>query len=117
MKKDIKNNLLLDEFPILQDYYLEIKGGVFDLDTPAYNFYKEVFTSYLISCIKADKKDEIKHCFSFVERLLESDDELDNDLAMKAILTPLYEDYQIDLSKYELGEKSLAYYKTWLLNA
>ena len=117
MKKDPLNNLLLDTFPSLRESYVTYKGGTFDLDTPAHAFYEELFVPYIASLIKEKNENEIQKAFSFIEELMISDDEQQTDIAMKAILTPLYEKYHFDLALLPLKEKSLDYYLTWLIQS
>lgn len=114
MKHDPYNHLLLNEFPYLKATYQKVKDGVFDLDTPAYSFYEEIFVPYIVACIRKNDARETEHCFSFIEDLLESEEEMLNDLAMKSILCILYEEYDFDFSVLPLGRLSKDYYENWL---
>lgn len=113
-KKDPYNHRLLDEFPKLKETYDKIKGGVFDLDTPSYSFYEEIFVPYFVECIKKKEKEEIEHCCKFIDGMMRDEDEKLNDIAMKSVLFPLYEKFKIDLKTLPLGKEAQEYDKNWL---
>ena len=114
MKKDPLNNVLLKEFPYLEEHYLQVKDGTFDLDTPAYSFYEEIFVPYIIGKIEEKNDVEIRHCFSFIEDMMNGE-EMEQDVMMQSVLCPLYEQ-GIELKKLPLGRRSLQYVKDWLEN-
>ena len=60
MKHDPLNHRLLLEFPVLEQTYTKVKEGVFDLDTPAYSFYEEIFVPYLLACLEKNDKEELE---------------------------------------------------------
>ncbi len=113
-KKDPYNRRLLDEFPFLKDNYDKIKGGVFDLDTPSYSFYEEIFVPYFVECINKKKDDEVRHCCQFVDAMLKDEDEKLNDIAMKSVLFTLHEEYNIDIQSLPFGKEAKEYDKNWL---
>lgn len=112
MKHDPLNNRLLDEFPSLKAIYPTIKDGVFDLDTPAYSFYEEIFVPYFIGKIGEHDVDEIRHCCLFIEEMM-NQDELSEDVCMQSVLSPLYEK-GIELKNLPLGERSRQYVMDWI---
>lgn len=112
MKKDPLNNILLKEFPYLEKNYLKVKDGTFDLDTPAYSFYEEIFVPYLERKIEEKDEKEIRHCFDFIEKMME-DEEMYQDVMMQSVLTPLYE-HGVELKKLPLGRRSMQYVNDWL---
>ncbi|MCR4698024.1 MAG: hypothetical protein K5762_01525 [Bacilli bacterium] len=113
MKHDPLNHRLLEEFPVLSHSYTEVKEGAFDLDTPAYSFYEEIFVPYILSCLEKNDSQELQHCFDFIEEMMIDEEEMVSRLAMQAILCPLYEK-NIDFSLLPLGKESKDYYQTWL---
>ncbi len=114
MKKDPLNHLLLEEFPYLEKHYQEVKGGIFDLDTPSHAFYEEIFLPYLLLMYKEENRMEVEHCCQFIEDLLCSDEEEKNSLAINGILCPLYDRKEVDMSLLPLKEKTKEYYLDWL---
>ncbi len=116
MKHDPLNHFLLDEFPYLKEHYAFVKDGVFDLDTPSSVFYEEIFLPYLLSVYEKKDEKEVHHCCLFIEGLLTDEEETRNDIAMNAVLLPLYEEHPKIISKLPLGEKSREYVENWLMN-
>lgn len=116
MKHDPLNHFLLDEFPYLKEHYAFVKGGVFDLDTPSPAFYEEIFLPYLLDTFEKKDSEEVLHCCRFIEMLMSDEEEQRNDIAMNAILLPLYENHPKVLSMLPLGEKSREYVENWLMN-
>lgn len=114
MKHDPLNNRLLKEFPYLEKTYASVKDGAFDLDTPAYSFYEEIFVPYILMKIEKNDKEEIRHCFAFIEEMMEDEDEIGQDVMMQSVLCPLYEKKGSQLKSLPLGRLSLAYVKEWL---
>lgn len=106
--------MLLDEFPFLKDNYDKIKGGVFDLDTPSYSFYAEIFVPYMEEVYRKDDALELNHCLTFIENMMKNEDEKVSDIAIKAILIPLYENKKVNMDELSLGKLSKSYYEKWL---
>lgn len=113
MKHDPLNHRLLDEFPYISKNYEKVKDGVFDLDTPAFSFYEEIFVPYIIEQINKKDEKEIKHCFDFVEAMMNDEEEIVQDVAMQSILCILGEK-KIELKKLPLGRRSLEYVSNWV---
>ena len=114
MKHDPLNHRLLLEFPVLEQTYTKVKEGVFDLDTPAYSFYEEIFVPYLLACLEKNDKEELEHCFCFIEELMNDEDEMVSRVAKQSILCPLYE-RNINFDLLPLGKETKDYYLNWLL--
>ncbi len=113
MKHDPINHSLLEEFPYLKENYEKVKDGVFDLDTPSTSFYEEIFVPYIIKNINENNKEEVNHCFDFVEKMMNDEDETVQDVAIQSVLCVLGEK-KIDLKKLPLGKRSLEYVKDWV---
>lgn len=114
MKKDQLNNRLIENFPQLEKLYPLIKDGCFDMDTPSNAFFEEVFVPYILAMIEKKDEKEICHCFTFIEELMNDEDEHNEDIAMSSILVPLSEKVE-NLLSYPLGEKSRRYCLDWIL--
>lgn len=113
MKKDPLNHRLIESFPILEEIYPTVKDGCFDMDTPSNAFFEEVFVPYILSMIEKKNEKEICHCFSFIEEMMNDEDEHTEDIAMSSVLVPLSEKIE-DILSLPLGKKSLSYYKEWI---
>ena len=115
MKHDPLNTKLITEFPKLGETYQSVKGGAFDLDTPSSAFYQEIFLPYVIESIKNKDEKEIRHCLDFIEDMMTSDNELENNVAMAFILVPLFEErHNLDWDKLPFGKESKAYLEMWV---
>jgi len=71
MKAKELNKLLVEKFPGLQEKYIEETSWQEGEDTGSHTVYGDVFTPYLVECIKENREEEIISCFDFLERLLE----------------------------------------------
>lgn len=111
MKHDPLNKLLLEKFPKLNDNF---KDSIYDLDTPSYNFYQELFVPYIKEQISNNDTIELNRCFEFVEDMLKSNNEQLQEIAQNNILLILYEDEDVDFSLLPLKELSYQYYLEWL---
>lgn len=113
MKHDPLNKLLLEKFPKLKDYF---KDSIYDLDTPSYNFYQELFVPYIKEQINKNDTTELNRCLEFVEEMLKDSNEQLQEIAQNNILLILYEEKDVDFSLLPLKEISYQYYLDWLKN-
>ena len=86
------NNLLLTKFPILKkdfEDYTEWQEGI---NTGSLVVYEDIFVPYIINQLVNENKVEIEKIVSFIEELLDSNDEYAFNIAYVAILETLKSD-------------------------
>lgn len=113
MKHDPLNKLLLEKFPELNE---QLKHNIYDLDTPSYNFYQELFVPYIKGQILNNNETELNRCFTFIEDMLRDSNEQMQEIAQNYILLILYEDKDVNFSHLPLKELSYQFYLEWLKN-
>ena len=80
MKARELNKLLVEQYPNLQEKYIEETSWQEGEDTGSHIVYGDVFTPYLVECIKENRNREIICCFDFLETLLELKDSYVDDV-------------------------------------
>ena len=74
MKASELNKLLVENFPDLQEKYIEESKWKEGDDTGSHIIYERVFTPYVLECIEKNRNRELARCFDFLETLLELED-------------------------------------------
>lgn len=115
MNKNPLNNRLIKLFPIIGEIYPTYKGGAFDLDTPAIDFYRELFLPLLAEAIGKKDNDFIDKSLLMIEEDLRSSEDSRNTLAA-SLLVSLHEGYDADFDLLPTLPKTKKYITDWILN-
>lgn len=75
MKSFELNKLLLENFPNLKEKYQDEVSWQDGDETGSHIVYGDVFTPYIIECIKNEKDDEVIAIFNYLEIILFKQDE------------------------------------------
>ena len=86
MKSCELNRLLISKFPnLIEDYQDEVDWKEGD-ETGSHTVYGDVFTPYIVRCIKNEKEIELKAIFDYLELVLIKQDEYASEVITLSVL-------------------------------
>lgn len=88
------NKLLIKSFPKLKNAYDEEVGWQEGDDTGSHTVYGDILTPYLNKCLNEKNEKEIKKIFSFIESVLELQDNYSDEVITFSVLEGIVYQYQ-----------------------
>lgn len=104
------NQLLLSEFPELQEKFEEVTSWQDGINTGCFITFEDIFMPFLRKNVEMNNKDMIERLYSFIEQLCDIDDPYAQNLLYVAILENIGSNNDPNPFEIYLKPKSLKIY-------